>query len=112
MLIDFKDENWEDKIKNEDKCVIQFSSSWCQPCQNLKPVMSTLSDSDKYKDNNFYYADIENGGINLGSAMGIRSIPCTIVFSKGEEVEVWWGLYQNGDEMQGPNAEELGIATR
>ena len=33
--------------------------------------------------------------------------------SKGEEqVEVWWGLYQNGDEMQGPNAEELGIATR
>jgi len=87
MLINFKDENWEDKIKNEDKCVIQFSSSWCQPCQNLKPVMSTLSDSDKYKDKNFYYADIEEGGINLGSAMGIRSIPCTIVFSKGKEVE-------------------------
>ena len=48
MLIDFKDEDFEDKIKKEDISVIQFSAVWCQPCQTLKPVMSSLS--DKYKD--------------------------------------------------------------
>ena len=29
MLIDFKDEDFENKIKNEDVSVIQFSASWC-----------------------------------------------------------------------------------
>ena len=85
MLIDFKDENWEDKIKNEDTCVIQFSAIWCAPCQSLKPVMSTLS--DQYKDKNFYYADIEDGGINTGSAAGIRGVPTVIVYKKGIEVD-------------------------
>ena len=86
MLINFKDESWEDKIKNEDTCVIQFSATWCAPCQSLKHVMSTLS--DKYQDKaNFYYADIEDGALNLGSSMGIRSVPSTIVFKKGEEVD-------------------------
>ena len=86
MLIDFKDENWDDKIKNEDKCVIQFSSSWCQPCKALKPVMEKLSEN--YKDKaSFYYADIENGGINTGSAAGIRGVPTVIVYKKGVEID-------------------------
>jgi thioredoxin 1 len=86
MLIDFKDENWEDQIKNEDTCVIQFSAAWCAPCQTLKPLMSTLS--DKYKNKaNFYYADIEDGALNLGSSMGVRGVPSTIIFKKGAEVD-------------------------
>ena len=37
MLIDFKDEEFETKIKNEDISVVQFSAEWCAPCQSLKP---------------------------------------------------------------------------
>ena len=86
MLIDFKDENWEDKIKNEDTCVIQFSATWCAPCQSLKPVMSTLS--DQYKDKaNFYYADIEDAGINTGSAAGVRGVPTVVIYKKGVEID-------------------------
>ena len=86
MLIDFKDENWEDKIKDEDICVIQFSAVWCAPCQSLKPVMSAFS--DKYQDKaNFYYADIEDGALNLGSSMGVRGVPSTIIFKKGVEID-------------------------
>ena len=44
MLIDFKDEDFDNKIKNEDVSVIQFSASWCGPCKALKPVMDKLSD--------------------------------------------------------------------
>ncbi len=86
MLIDFKDEDFENKIKQEDASVIQFSAAWCGPCKSLKPVMDKLS--DEYKDKaNFYYADIEDGGINTGSAMGIRGVPTTIIFKKNIEVD-------------------------
>ena len=85
MLIDFKDEDFDSKIKNEDVSVIQFSASWCGPCKALKPVMDKLS--DEYKDKaNFYITDIEDSGINTGSAAGIRGVPTVIIYKKGQEV--------------------------
>ncbi len=85
MLIDFKDEDFDSKIKNEDVSVIQFSASWCGPCKALKPVMDKLS--DEYKDKaNFYITDIEDTGINTGSAAGIRGVPTVIIYKKGHEV--------------------------
>ena len=85
MLIDFKDEDFDIKIKNEDVSVIQFSASWCGPCKALKPVMDKLS--DEYKDKaNFYITDIEDSGINTGSAAGIRGVPTVIIYKKGQEV--------------------------
>ncbi len=86
MLIDFKDEDFETKIKNEDVSVIQFSAAWCGPCKSLKPVMDKLA--VEYKDKaGFYYADIEDGGINTGSAAGIRGVPTVIIYKKGVEVD-------------------------
>ncbi len=84
MLTNFKDEDFENKIKNEDVSVIQFSAEWCGPCKALKPVMDKLS--GEYKAG-FYYADIEDGGINTGSAAGIRGVPTVIVYKKGIEVD-------------------------
>ena len=73
MLIDFKDEDWENKIKNEDVSIILFSASWCSPCKVYRPLLDRVS--ELYKDRaNFYYADIEEGGINTGSIFGIRGV--------------------------------------
>tara|TARA_B000000609_G_C24117232_1_gene317452 strand:- start:508 stop:825 length:318 start_codon:yes stop_codon:yes gene_type:complete len=86
MLKNFNDEDFENKIKDEDVSVIQFSAAWCGPCKALKPIMDKLSDD--YKDKaSFYYADIEDGGINLGSSAGIRGVPTVIVYKKGVEVD-------------------------
>ena len=86
MLIDFKDEDFENKIKNEEISVIQFSAACCGPCKTLKPVMDKLSGD--YEDKaSFYYADIEDSGINTGSAAGIRGVPTVIVYKKGIEVD-------------------------
>ena len=85
MLIDFKDEDFENKIKQEDASVIQFSAAWCGPCKSLKPIMDKLSVEYKEKCN-MYYADIENDGINTGSAAGIRGVPTVILYKKGIEV--------------------------
>ena len=84
MLIDFKYEDFENKIKSEDVSVIQFSAAWCGPCKSLKPIMDKLA--VEYKDKaGFYYADIEDGGINTGSAAGIRGVP-TVIITKSEQV--------------------------
>ena len=86
MLIDFKDEDFENKIKNEDVSILQFSATWCKPCKVLRPVMEKLS--EEYKDRaNFYYGDIEDGAINTGSAAGIRGVPTVIIYKKGVEVD-------------------------
>ena len=85
MLVDFKDEDFESKVKQEEVYVIQFSAAWCGPCKALKPVMDKLS--DEYKDKaSFYYGDIEDGAINTGSAAGIRGVPTVIIYKKGVEV--------------------------
>ena len=55
MLIEFKDEDFENKIKKEDISVIQFSASWCSPCSVLKPVMDKLSDEYKDRAKFLYY---------------------------------------------------------
>ena len=86
MLIDFKDEDFENKVKKEDVSVIQFSAAWCGPCKSLRPIMEKLS--GEYKDRaKFFYADIESDAINLGSSCGIRGVPTVIVFKKKTEVD-------------------------
>ncbi|MDC1032752.1 thioredoxin family protein [Candidatus Pelagibacter sp.] len=86
MLNNFKDEDFDNKIKNEDVSILQFSTNWCGPCKNLKPIMDKLS--EEYKDRaNFYYADIEEDGINTGSAAGVRGVPTVVIYKKGIEVD-------------------------
>ena len=72
MLINFKDEDFEKKIKSEEISICQFSASWCNPCKSLKPILDKLSDTYKDKAQNWFYCDVEDGAINTGSAMGIR----------------------------------------
>ena len=86
MINTFNDNDFEDKIKQEEISVIQFSASWCSPCKALTPVLEKLSSNYEGKAT-FYYADVEEGGINTGSAMGIRGVPSTILFKRGVEVD-------------------------
>ena len=86
MINTFNDSDFENKIKQEEISVIQFSASWCSPCKALTPVLEKLSGDYEGKAS-FYYADVEEGGINTGSAMGIRGVPSTILFKRGVEVD-------------------------
>ena len=85
MIDTFDDNNWEN-IKKEEISVIQFSASWCSPCKELTPILEKLSKNFEGKAT-FYYADVEEGGLNKGSELGIRGIPSTIIFKRGVEVD-------------------------
>ena len=85
MINTFDDNNWEN-IKKEEISVIQFSASWCSPCKELTPILEKLSKNFEGKAT-FYYADVEEGGLNKGSELGIRGVPSTILFKRGVEVD-------------------------
>ena len=86
MINTFNDNDFEDKIKQEEISIIQFSASWCAPCKALTPVLEKLSGDYEGKAN-FWYADVEEGALNTGSIMGIRGVPSTILFKRGVEVD-------------------------
>ena len=86
MIHTFQDSDWEDKISKEEIVCVQFSASWCSPCKELTPVLEKLSKNFEGKAT-FYYADVEEGGLNKGSELGIRGVPSTILFKRGVEVD-------------------------
>ena len=45
MLKDFKDEDFDSKIKNEDISVIQFSAAWCGPCKVLSKTIESMREA-------------------------------------------------------------------
>ena len=85
MLIDFKDDDFSEKVEKDELAVIQFSASWCSPCQILRPIMQKLSETEEFKEKiKFYYADIDQKAINTSTTMGVRGVPTVMVFRRGK----------------------------
>ena len=80
-LQNLTDEDFEKEIKSSGKnSLIQFSATWCNPCQMLKKIISELSDemSDKL---NFFYIDIDSE-LNTATRFNIRGVPTLILMDK------------------------------
>ena len=62
------------------KQIIYFSSTWCQPCKNFKPIMESVSTSIPVQ-----FVDIDQNP-TLAAQYNIRSIPTLIFLKDGQEV--------------------------
>ena len=90
MLIDYKDEDFDSKIKNEDVSVIQFSASWCGPCKAIAPILDKICDEfgDKVLVGKVNVDEVKQTPVKYG----IRSIPTLLFFHNGEIVKQEVGL--------------------
>ena len=60
---DSTDEKFSDQIGGSKLSLIQFSASWCGPCQQIKPFLKELSESLKKSGEyniEFYMIDIDS----------------------------------------------------
>ena len=84
MLIDFKDEDFNNKIKNEDVSVIQFSAAWCGPCKAIAPAIEEIS----VEKENLIVATINiDDNPESPSKYGVRGIPTLMIFKDGQLID-------------------------
>lgn len=70
--------------KSEKPVIVDFWASWCGPCRSYAPEFEKASMENTQAV--FVKVNTETEQA-LSSSLGIRGIPCTIVFKDGKEVK-------------------------
>lgn len=74
--------NFNEFINQEKKVLVKFGAPWCGPCRMLAPIIESVS-AEGY---DIFDVNIDESG-DLANEYQIRSVPTSIVFENGEEVE-------------------------
>ncbi len=78
-------ENFEAEVLNSDiPVLVDFSASWCGPCQMLAPIIEEIADEA----GDFKVGKVETSEeMDLAIEYRVSSIPCLVVFKGGKEVK-------------------------
>lgn len=74
---------FKDSVKS-GYSVVDFSATWCGPCQALAPVLENVAESMKDKAQ-FFAVDVDEAE-SLCRKLGIMSVPAVILFKDGNVV--------------------------
>ncbi len=89
-IIEGTKENFEAEVlKSEVPVLVDFNATWCPPCQALHPILEELAEEGG--DFKIVTVDIDDQD-ELAEKYEVSSIPCLVVFEKGEESERKVGL--------------------
>ena len=87
-----------DQCKKEGKLlVIDYTASWCGPCQYIAPIYEAMSNHKKFKDKVVFMKVDSDTGIDVLRANNIRCFPTFKIYRDGAEV----------NELRGANQEKL-----
>ena len=79
MIINYEGNNFKDIIK--EKVLVDFYANWCGPCKMLGPVLENISNDIK-----IVKVDVDKFN-ELAREYGVMSIPCVILFDRGNEIK-------------------------
>lgn len=79
-----------EKIKSNEKLIVEFWAPWCGPCQMMKPVFERVGSTNE-SNVQMYTMNIDNNR-EVAMSLGIRSIPTVKMFNMGETVETRVGV--------------------
>jgi thioredoxin len=79
-----------EKIKSNEKLIVEFWAPWCGPCQMMKPVFERVASTNE-SNVQMYTMNIDNNR-EVAMSLGIRSIPTVKMFNMGETVETRVGV--------------------
>lgn len=86
MAHTFTDQNFDTEIaKSKGLVLVDFWASWCGPCKMMGPVIEELAKQYEGKVK-IGKLDVDANGTIAGK-FGIASIPTTIFFKDGKEID-------------------------
>lgn len=68
--------------------LVDFSATWCGPCQMLHPVLEGLIEKENLK---IYSVDVDESS-DLASEYGISAVPSVLVFVDGSLKDTFMGF--------------------
>lgn len=84
--INISSEEFSEKVLKSDKpVVVDFWAPWCGPCRMAEPVLEELSED--YKDKVYIMKVNVDENQELAGKYDVLSIPTTILFKDGAEVD-------------------------
>lgn len=90
------DSNFETEVlKSSVPVLVDFSATWCGPCQRQLPILQKFADAnlDKIK---VVKVDIDEAP-EITSKLGIRGVPSMVLFNQGQKVDMKVGLTSLAD---------------
>lgn len=83
MVKKISENEFKDSVKS-GYSVVDFSATWCGPCQMLAPVLEEVSEDMKDKVN-FFAVDVDEAQ-DVCNELGIMSVPSIFIFKDGNMV--------------------------
>ena len=79
----------------KETCVIDFTATWCPPCQMIGPKFVAMAESGDWAGINFYKLDVD-ANADGAQAAGIQCMPTFKFFKDGAEVHKLEGANEQG----------------
>ena len=70
-----------EEISKEDKAIVAFTATWCNPCKQMKPHFAKVAVLDK--DTSYYVVDVDEMGHEWISKLNIKSVPQILELHNG-----------------------------
>ena len=90
--------NFDKFVRGESKVVVDFGALWCAPCQMFEPIFQEVAKEMKDKAK-FAKVNVDDN-LELAQRFGVMSIPTTIFFRDGKQVDRVVGVISKEELMK------------